>query len=147
MHKPVMVKSIVAVVAIGASLFAAKPALALGVGGWEGKAAGAATSTCFIFNTGGVQNTCGQTNFILPLRANSGSKTVALSTFNPGGGTFQCTLFSMTQTGISTAGTTVSPGTGNVVSNLSVTVPGNGSMYIVCNMNTNGAIWNANYNE
>lgn len=148
MRNIVSIKSVAGLISLGAVLLVANPVFALGVGGWEGKSAGSGTASCFQFNQGGVQNTCGQTNFILPLRSNSGLKTVALATNNPGGGTFQCTLFAQTQFGPAlVTGTSVFPGVGNVVSTLQVTVPNNGIMYILCNMNTNSTIWSANYNE
>jgi hypothetical protein len=140
-------KSIIVAAAAAGLLFVAGPALALSVTGYSGKAV-PSTNNCMIEAFGAVLNNCGaQVNYEIPMAVNPGFHTITLSTFNPGGGTFQCTLFGVTQTGFATPGGTVFPNGGNFLANLSVTVPSNGSMLVLCNVNPGGKIFNILYNE
>jgi hypothetical protein len=141
-------KSITAAAGAAAMLFVAAPAFALSVTGYSGKPQFPSNSSCMVESSAAVFNNCGaQVNWEIPMSVNPGFHTVTLSTFNPGGGTFQCTLFGVSQTGGLTAGGTVFPNGGNFVANLSVTVPSNGSMMVFCNVNPNGKIFNVLYSE
>jgi hypothetical protein len=142
-------KSIVSAGAAAAMLFVAAPAFALSVTGYSGKPQFPANTTgCMVEASGAVFNNCGvQVNWEIPMAVNPGFHTVTLSTNNPGGGTFQCQLFGVSQTGVFNPGTTVFPNGGNFVANLSVTVPTNGSMLVFCNVNPNGKIFNVLYSE
>lgn len=78
---------------------------------------------------------------------NEGPHTVTVATNNPGGGTFSCKAVASDQFGVTTDGTTVFPDVGNRVSTLSVTVPPNGSLLVVCEVNPNGTVWSVNCNQ
>jgi hypothetical protein len=141
-------KSIISAVAAACLLFVAAPAFALSVTGYSGKPQFPSNSSCMVEASAAVLNSCGaQVNWEIPMSVNPGFHTVTLSTFNPGGGTFQCQLFGVSQTGVFNPGGTVFPNGGNFVANLSVTVPSNGSMIVFCNVNPGGKIFNILYSE
>ncbi len=130
-------------------LSAAAPAFAVVVGGYAGKTWPHANANegCMNETNGGVINQCGeQTQYEIPLPVNAGSKIVGITTINPGGGTFQCSVYTVdTNNNVNLAGS-VSPSTGIqhvVISN--ITVLSNGTMYLFCNLNANGQIVNVSY--
>src|SRR5580698_5179711 len=107
-------KPIIATAVLGAGLLlVATPAFALSVPGYSGKAIG---NSCFSESNGAAFNQCGVSElYDITLAVNSGPHTVSVSAFNAGGGTFQCTLYAASQTGVLVTGTSVSPLTGTTV--------------------------------
>jgi hypothetical protein len=138
------VKSILAAVIAGSTLLlGAGSAFAFSFPGYSGKPIVASQAGCLTENNGSVINTCGaQAGYEIPLVTGTGSQTFSLATNNPGGGTFQCTLYSVSNTGVVTTGTTVFPNTGNRTNSLNVVVSAASSVFVFCNINAGGKIYN-----
>ncbi len=153
MRRKAGVRTIVAGLIAGLGLLTTVPAFALGVGGWEGMPlnpnANPGLPGCMTWDAFGVQNTCGdQEVWIIPLKANSGSKSVSVSVNNSGQGRFECALEAVTQTeGTQTPSNPWYPNTGDQTNTLTVTVPPYGTMYLWCVVPPNGVVWSVNYNE
>ncbi len=131
-------------------LSATAPAFALTVPGYAGRVAAGGDQNCALESNGAVYSNCiGETYWEIPLAVNpaTGLHTVFVSTNNPGGGFFCCTLYAATFKGVLTKGDESCPAVGDVLSPLSVNVPANGSMYLYCGLNTGGKIYNVNYSQ
>ncbi len=149
----------VAMAVAGLGLLSSAPALAASVPAYAaGKITphGSANEGCLVEDNGGVNNTCGsQTNYQISLPVNPGPHSINVSVFNPGGGTFWCQLVATTfdgqycppttgctitgQTFVNTVGRTYQMSVG------SVTVPDQGSLFLNCNINPGGRVFNVNY--
>ena len=148
-----MSKVLVAMATTGVLLATAVPAFALSVTGYSGKCLpqGSANEACMNEINGGVVNHCGeQTQYEIPMSVNQGSHNVTFSALNPGGGTFECILYAVDAAGNTTHSNPIFPNASpNVFSytTSSVNVPGQGAMYLWCNINANGEVVNVNYSQ
>ncbi len=141
-------KPFVSALLIAVGLFSGTaPAFALQVPGYAGRVVGGDQS-CALEKNGAVYSNCiGELYWEIPLAVNPGQHTVTVETNNPGGGTFCCTLYASSQTGMLTPGTQWCPAVNDSSFQLSVNVPPNGSMYVYCGLNTNGKVYNVNYSQ
>lgn len=144
----------VAMAFAGAVLAAGAPAFALSVTGFSGKTTPSSSSNCMTEVNGGVVNNCGaQTNFQIPLAVNQGSHTVNVTAFNQGGGTFWCQLVAVDNagnvcaSGCKSSQVFINTGLVQSYSVGPVTVPGQGSLYLNCDVNAHGEVFNVNYSE
>ena len=131
-------------------LSATAPAFALSVPGYAGRVAAGGDQNCALESNGAVYSNCiGETYWEIPLAINpaSGLHTVVVSTNNPGGGFFCCTLYAATFKGQLITGDEWCPDVNDSVFHLSVNVPANGSMYLYCGLNLGGKVYNVNYSQ
>jgi len=127
-------------------LLAGAQAFALSVTGFSGKSP--SNGTCFTESSGAAVNSCGSVQYwTIPMAVNQGAHTVTISAYNPSTGPFQCILYAASQTGSVTTGTSAFPGAGTSVSSMSVTVPASGSMWVFCQVDPGGIIYDVNYNQ
>jgi hypothetical protein len=149
---------VVAIAAAGVFMLSAAPVFATSVPAYAaGKITpqGSANEGCMVELNGGIKNTCGnQTNYQISLPVAEGAHSVNVSVYNPGGGTFWCQLVATTFDGqyCPPTGCTISPQTfvntvGHIyqMSVASVTVPSQGSLFLNCNVNPGGRIYNVVY--
>ncbi|HLK93155.1 MAG TPA: hypothetical protein VKZ18_24890 [Polyangia bacterium] len=157
MHTKSKRSMFVAMAFAGAVLAAGAPAFALSVTGFTGKTTPSSSSNCMTESNGAVYNNCGaQTTYEIPLAVNQGSHNVTISYYNAGGGTFWCQLVAVDNIGryCPPTGCTITSqvfmntvGSPDQVTTPSVTVPGQGSLYLTCNVNPYSKIYNVNYSE
>lgn len=147
MIKKVLLRTIVTAAAMGASLLATSPASAIGVPGLAGTSNYPSCASTFLV-TGQFVNYCSfSVEYYLALPANSGSKSVSVTTNNSGTGTFSCSLNSLHQSGQTFSGTSVFPSGGYQTNTLTITNPANGAMFVSCTIPPNGSFVSANYNQ
>jgi len=138
------------VLASAGLLLAAVPAFALSIPGYSGKPwpNGAASASCMVESFGAVKNNCGQqVQWEIPVAVNPGLHSVSIYTLNPGGGTFQCFLYTPDGNGNQhTTPPSCFPNVNDDICNLNnVTVVSGGSMYVFCNINPGGEVFNVTY--
>jgi hypothetical protein len=137
--------TLIAVAIAGVGLLsAASPAFAEAIGGYAGKVwpHASANESCMNETNGGVINQCGeQTQYEIPLSSNAGTSTVSITVINPGGGTFQCYVYTVdANNSLSQFGPVSPPGTGLQHLGISATVQSQGTRYVFCNLPNNGQI-------
>ncbi len=149
MQKGRMTPSLVTIVTTLGLALAAAPAFATTLPGYSGKVAPGSADSCMQEHNGAVVNTCpgSEIFYEIPLGVDNASHLVkaTVSTYNPGGGSFGCTLYAASQAGDLIPGDQWYPGTGNTVFGLTVTVPVYGSVFLYCMVNGGGSIHNVTY--